>query len=237
MKVFSLLFLCLACATCAYGQKIEIAGQLNSGFAKFGGESAVKTTTMHNFNSNRSFTFNPYGNRLAPVYGLSVQVQRVTRTNFLIGAQGGAESLRNRVHIHAVYVYGPAYSSLIEYKEASGKTVLQNDFINLYSYIGYRLKAGAVDIDFNAGPEIGVGLKSSEKGEATAEDGMEYSLEHERSDPETDLRTRVGVTAYYRHVGLNASYAHGLTNYLRSYDGSNPELYSRVLRLSLLYRL
>ncbi|WP_162052351.1 hypothetical protein [Pontibacter pamirensis] len=237
MKAVKSLFVCLICATAAYGQKVEVAGQLNSGLAKFGGESAASTTTMHSLGANRFFTLNPYGSRFASSYGMSVQVQRVTRANFLLGAQAGAEVLRNRVHIDGVYVYGPVYSSFIEYREASGKTILRNDFINLYPYFGYRVKAGAVDLDFNVGPELGIGLKSGVKGEATAADGAVYTANFERSDPETDIRARVGVTAYCRHVGLSASYAHGITNYLRGYDGSNPEVYARVFRLGLLYRL
>ncbi|WP_181885029.1 outer membrane beta-barrel protein [Pontibacter diazotrophicus] len=239
MKTLQVLFLCLVCATSSFGQKVEFAGQLHTGVSAFGGKSATGTTVMNCFAFDNSWnqTANPYGKKFALSYGAHLHVQRVSGNNLLIGAQAGAEVLRSRVSINEVYVLDMPNSSYLERKEATGKATTRNEFLNLYPYLGYRLKAGTVDLDLLLGPDIGIGLGSSEKGEATAADRTTYSVDRERNTPETDVRARVGVTAYYHHVGFSASYAHGFTNYLRGYDGSNPELYSRVLRLGLLYRL
>lgn len=109
MKTLRLLLLCLVSATFAYGQKVEVAGQLNTGLARFIGESAGKTTTIlysKNPEGTDSYTNSPYGNIFALSYGASVQLQRVTRNNLLLGVQAGAESLRNRINIDGVYVNG-----------------------------------------------------------------------------------------------------------------------------------
>lgn len=243
MKTLKLLLLFMTCTTLSFGQKLEFAGQLNSGLAKYGGESAARATAiLHNITSEGtySYTNHPYGSRFAPSpsFGASVQLQRVTRRNLLLGVQAGAESLRSSIQVQGVYVTESSWNSVSsEYKSANGKTVIRNDFLNLHPYLGYRINTGAVDVDLSIGPEIGVGLKSREKGEATAEDGSEYTTNREINDPEADIRGRVGVILYHNHFGLSVSYAHGVTNYMRGYDGGNSVLYSRVLRLGLLYRL
>lgn len=193
MKALSLLLLCLASAAFALGQKVEFAGQLNTGLTRYIGESAGKTTTIsyskHPEGSN-SYTNSPYGNIWTPSYGASVQMQRVTRNNLLLGVQAGIESLRHRINIDGVYVTEATWNSVVsEYKEASGKTILKNDFLNLHPFLGYRVSAGAVAVDFSFGPEAGLVLKSSEKGEATAQNGSEYTTKGERFDSHTvDIR-------------------------------------------------
>ena len=239
MKTLKLFLLCFMCISYAYGQQVEFAGQLNTGLTRFGGESASKSTSMvSNIQDGAlSSVSNAYGKKFALSYGASVQVQQVTRSNFLFGTQAGVEVLRSRTDIREVYIFRSIYSGSFEQQEASGKAILQNDFVNLHPYLGYRVNAGAVNLDFSFGPEVGIGLKSREKGKATAQDGSKHTYSQLRSEPETDVRARLGITAYYYHIGLSASYAHGLTNYMRGYDGGNPAVYARVWRFGVLYRL
>jgi len=239
MKLPVSLLLCLACVTSALAQKVEFAAQLNTGFAKFSGESAERDAYIGSFASDRahSFSYDSHGSRNAVSYGASLQVQRVTYSNFILGAQAGAEALRSRTNIKGVVVTSDITSSYAEVKQASGKAILQNKFINLHPFLGYRILARAVDLDLNVGPDVGIGLSGKEKGEASDEDKTSYKIDRERNDPVTDVRARIGITAYYHHFGLSTSYAYGLTNYLRMYDGGQPELYARVFRLGLLYRL
>ncbi|MFD2998784.1 hypothetical protein ACFS7Z_00300 [Pontibacter toksunensis] len=207
MKKLKLLLLLMACTALSYGQKVEFAGQLNTGVAKFGGESAARTTVIDYYTLDNSWNRigNPFGKRFALSYGASLQVQRVTGNNFVIGAQAGAEVLRNRISIDKVYVQDAVYSSYIELKEVSGKSVVKNSFINVHPYLGYRKSIGAVDFDVNVGPDIGFGLSSSEKAVAMTDDGTEYTIDKERTKPETDVRARLGLAAYYRQFGISTS--------------------------------
>lgn len=122
MKTLKLFLLCFTCISYTYGQQVEFAGQVNTGLARFGGKSAAKSTIMVSNMHDGAFstTYNPYSKKFAQLYGAFVQVQRVTRSNLIIGTQAGVESLRSRVNISAVYIIRTIYSSSFEQQEASG---------------------------------------------------------------------------------------------------------------------
>lgn len=240
MRVFTLLLLCFAGATYTYGQKTEVAFQLNSGLSRFRGESAAETSAINNITARPSscYTDNAYGQKSGISYGALVQLQRVTSSNLLYGIQAGVESLRSKVKITGLITYGDYYTSYRDYQKASGRTILINNFINLQPYLGYRFKVGAINLDPTLGIDFGFCQKSKEDGQAKDTNGNKVETSYQHSKLEAvDIRPRIGITAYYNHFGASLNYAHGLTNYKAGYDGANPEAYSRVLRLGLLYRL
>jgi hypothetical protein len=241
MKALPLLLLFTAFVVSSYGQKVEYAVQLNSGLTSFRGASASKSTTMSSYTTDRSFSYthSPYGNRFALSYGASVQLQRVTIRNALLGIQLAAETLRTRIDIDGVSIASAPHDSFFNYQVATGKTILINNNLNLQPYLGFRKKAGAFDLDFTFGTDVAYHLKRKEKGKATATDGSEHSTDTDKSvsDLNLDVRPRVGLTAYHNLLGVSASYALGLINYLSGYDGGSPEAFTRVVRIGVLYRL
>ncbi|MCP2044045.1 hypothetical protein [Pontibacter sp. HSC-36F09] len=180
------------------------------------------------------YTNTPYGSRYSLTYGVGVQTQLITEKSFIIGAQVTAEQLRSNVEILSVFRAEP--SSVNAYS-GEGKTVLKANFLNLQPYMGKRLRANNLYLDLTLGTDIGFNQKLQEKGEVTLYDGSKYETNRERSKPGIDLRPRLGMTAWGKHVGLSLSYAHGLTNYQANMDGGNSKVYIRAMRLGLLYRL
>ncbi|MEJ8756769.1 outer membrane beta-barrel protein [Pontibacter sp. H259] len=231
MKLVFTLALCLACAGVANAQKTEVAIQLNSSASWFGGNAAEKSTYIDvSDTSPHKMLGNPYGTDAAIGYGLNLQLQRVTNYNLLLGMQLGTEQLRSEVGINRI-------TGFRQTAEATGEATLKLNAITAQPYFGWRLTTKLVDLDLTAGVDASYIIKSKYKGEATDADGNNISIYREQSKKELDFRPRVGVTAYKNKLGLSISYAHGLTNYRADWDGSNLELYSRVFRLGLLYRL
>jgi len=230
-KLYLLLAVC-GWATLANAQKLEIAAQLNTGISKFAGASAESSSfiLVSDVANSSSYTNNPYGRRFGLNYGGGIQLQLVTDQRLLLGAQVAVEQLRSRVNINGI-------NGFRSNNQAEGHTTLQNSFLNLQPYLGRRLYLHGVEVDLTLGTDIGFCLKSMENGNATDAYGNEVTTSLKRNKPDIDFRPRLGIVAYRNHLGLTLSYAHGLTNYTSGYDGANSEVYARVLRLGILYRL
>ena len=237
MKKIFLLLLALGSATLSFGQKMEYSAQLNSGLARFTGESASRNTviSVHGRWQEDVYTSNPYGSRYNAAFGVSIQGQYVTAGGFLLGAQLGYELLRSRSNIESVY--GHWTQSTPTRQPADGKAVIIANNINLQPYIGWRILASTVDLDLTLGWDVALNHKLREKSEATVDNGGEYKVQNEYGVLYTDFRPRLGLTGYKGHFGASMSYAHGLRNHQPYFDGANAKLYTQVFRVGLLYRL
>ncbi|MEJ8802743.1 outer membrane beta-barrel protein [Pontibacter sp. H249] len=232
-----LFILCFFATTYTFGQKLEVGVQLNSGVSCFGGESAASETRLiyyPNYPGPKGITEKSYGSKLSATYGISAQVQQVFSSNFLVGAQAGVESLRSNVNINRVEEYR---NNSLRVFEAEGSTERRYDLINVAPYVGRRVNAGAFDVDVTLGTDLGLAFHAEENAKATYANGEEASSKYELSTSKLDVRPRIGAAAYYHSFGLSLSYAHGLTNYMQNYDGANPEVYMRVLRVGLIYKI
>ncbi|MDF9795288.1 hypothetical protein OKW21_000551 [Catalinimonas alkaloidigena] len=58
-----------------------------------------------------------------------------------------------------------------------------------------------------------------------------------RSIPDVDFRLRGMRSAYYHKLGMNTGYAFGLTNYKSERIGAEQEVYSRLFRFVLAWRV
>jgi len=230
-KLYLLLAVC-GWTTLANAQKLEIAAQLNSGVSKFGGASAESSSfiLVSDVANSGSYTNNPYGRRFGFNYGAGIQLQLVTDQRLLLGTQVAVEQLQSRVNINGIYGFRSN-------NQAEGHTTLQNSFLNLQPYAGRRLYLHGIEMDLTLGTDIGLCHNSTEHGKATDAYGNSVTTSTQRSKPKIDFRPRLGIAAYRNHMGLTLSYAHGLTNYTSGYDGANSEVYARVLRFGILYRL
>ncbi|HEX8428247.1 outer membrane beta-barrel protein [Hymenobacter sp.] len=230
MKYATLIAFSILVAHTSYGQKTEYSAHLSSGGAAYRGASAKSTSSINLSDTNiADYTNNPYGKRLGFSYGVAGQVQRVTRKNSLLGVQAGYEVLRSRVSIASVSARGFNV-------QTTGHTSLTNQFINIHPFFGHRFALATVDIDLTAGPELGLLRRSHEEGKATAQ-GQTYITDLDRSHPDTDVRVRLNLTTYYKHIGLSLGYSRGLTDYYGGYVGGTNEVYSQVFRLGLAYRI
>lgn len=231
-------------------QKLEVTVQANTGLFHFAGKSSSATTQVLQGSTtgdpmNRAN--NPYGNKNGFSYGGSIQVQTVSKGGFIVGLQGGYELLRSKVEVDkytpiANYIIDDYYPANIVAPDPSftvtGHVALHSQSINLNPYIGYRFALNKVKLDILPGMDIGLILDTRDKGEVKDKEGRIYKVDYKRSKAPTDVRLRLGAAASYGRYGLNASFAHGLTNYMKDMVGdASFNAHSEYFRLGLSYRL
>lgn len=230
-------------------QKLEVTVQANTGLFHFAGKSTTATTQVLQGSitgdpMNRAN--NPYGNKNGFSYGGSVQVQTISKGGFIVGLQGGYELLRSKVEVDK---YSPITTVLYDDYlpitandpsfAVTGHVAFQNQSINLNPYIGYRFQLNKVKLDILPGMDLGLILDSRDKGEVKDKDGKVYKVDYKRSKAPTDVRLRLGAVASYGRYGLNASFAHGVSNYMKDAVGDDASFnaHSEYFRLGLSYRL
>ncbi|WP_413666436.1 hypothetical protein ACEN9X_18035 [Mucilaginibacter sp. Mucisp86] len=229
-------------------QKLEVSVQANTGLFHFAGKSTSATTQVLQGSitgdpMNRAN--NPYGNKNGFSYGGSVQIQTISKGGFIVGLQGAYELLRSKVNVDkytpiTTVLYGdylPITANDPSFA-VTGHIAFQNQSINLNPYIGYRFQLNKVKLDILPGMDLGLILDSRDKGEVKDKDGKIYKVDYKRSKAPTDVRLRLGTVASYGRYGLNASFAHGLTNYMKDMVGdASFNAHSEYFRLGLSYRL
>lgn len=227
MRKLGLLLLSFVIITTAQAQDTEYSIHLNSGLFSFGGESTTAQTYINQRSDGSAYTNNPYGSNNALSYGLTVQAQHVTQNRFVFGLQSGYEILRSSVHI----------IGLNAQVDASGNTIFQHTFVNVYPFLGYRFSVHHFEFDVTVGPEVGLPLSSKEIGKATLEDGSTISTNYERNMPNTDYRLRSSATVHYKKLGLSVGYSYGLYNYRSGWVGGSNKAYARFIRFGISYEL
>ncbi|PWK79929.1 outer membrane protein with beta-barrel domain [Mucilaginibacter oryzae] len=245
MKKRFLTVVLLCCGTSLFAQKIEVSVQAASGLFRFSGASATPATMILQGSTtgdpmNRAN--NPYGSKNGFSYGGGIQAQLVLKGGFIVGLQTGYEVLRSKADANR-------YSPIVTASNLptitgndwtfplTGHVALQNQTINLNPYIGYRFQFNKVKLDILPGVDIGLMLSTRDKGEAKDKEGRLYKVDYERAKSPTDVRLRMGAAASYGRYALNASFAHGLTNYREGWIGGVNDAHSELWRLGLSYRL
>ncbi|UOE48062.1 hypothetical protein MTO98_26990 [Mucilaginibacter sp. SMC90] len=230
-----------------YAQKLEVSVQANTGLFHFAGKSSVATTQVLQGSTtgdpmNRAN--NPYGNKNAFSYGGSIQIQTISKSGFIVGLQGGYELLRSKAGIDKytpiVFLVPGPYNITTNDPSfpVTGDVAFQNQSINLNPYVGYRFQLSKVNLDILPGMDIGLILDSRDKGEVKDNDGKIYKIDYKRSKAPTDIRLRLGAVASYGRYGLNASFAHGVSNYMKDVVGdASFNAHSEYFRMGLSYRL
>jgi hypothetical protein len=247
MKRLLLTLMALLTGMHLYAQKIEVSAQAYSGLFHFGGKSATANSTVAQASLTgdpNNYTNNPYGNRNAFSYGIGAQVQAVSKSGFIFGLQAGYEFLQSKVNIgqyaSAVYydpniIYiAPAHPNFA----VKGYTNLENRFINLNPYIGYRLQLQKVKLDILPGIDVGLNLSTYDTGTVKDADDKVYTINRKINNTPTDVRLRFGLAATYNQFGITASYAHGLTNYEGNVVGDTKfEAHSELIRFGISCQL
>ena len=240
MKLLTLLLISLLTARLGYGQSTEYSFHLTSGFAAYRGSAAAEGGTALTVpdpfdvylysDREEPYTENPYGTTLGSSYGLAAQMQRVTAKGSVWGVQTGYEVLRSRARITHVFDQVDSGSN------STGYTSLFNHGINTHPFFGHRFAVKSTQVDLTAGPEVSFLLRSHEEGDAKT-GSKTYSTRLDHGHPDLDVRARVNLTTYYKHIGLALGYSHGLTNYRKNQAGVIGEAYLQAFRLGLIYRL
>jgi hypothetical protein len=235
MKKLPLTFISLLFLTNIFGQKTEFRISLNSGLFKFAGQSAVKNSFINYSNStNNGYTNNPYGSNVGLCYGLSGNLKRVTKYSLILGFDVGLETLRSKVLIDRIS--GFTGTSTYEYP-ATGRTFLNNDFVNFYPSIGYRLNLKKLSFDIGGGFDLAYGFKSTETGDAIATNGTGFITSVDRHITSTDIRPRIQLSVNSQKIGVYVGYSEGSANYMAGMVGGTNESFGRLMRFGMSYRI
>src|SRR5690606_25964834 len=115
MKYFIALFLFVSSIPLlSNAQQSEIRASLNTGFYSYRGDGAESVSRIN----GTTYTNNPYGSKGGLSYGLSLNARKVTKSNFIFGADLGYEMLRSKVKLEYSDVIGDIASDF------EGKTYL-----------------------------------------------------------------------------------------------------------------
>jgi len=210
-------------------QQLEIRASLNSGFYSYRGDGAESISRIN----GTTYTNNPYGSKGGLSFGLSLNARKVTKSNFIFGADLGYEMLRSKVKLEYFDVIGDIASDF------EGRTYLNTSFINLFPYFGGRFNINEQAFDLLGGLDIGYVLSSREKGDAKSIDNAQFHIEtsRDRKNINTDFRPRIQLSTDFNKIGLYVGYSHGLRNYKANFIGGDSSAYSRMWRVGLTYRL
>lgn len=218
----------------AQGQKTEYRISFNSGLFSFAGQNAEKITFINFSDQTQSgYTNNPYGAKGGLSYGVSANIQRVTKQNFILGLDLGYETLRSKISIWEVI--GSTQTGY-DYLSADGRTFLNSQFTNIYPFLGYRIVDNKITLDLTGGIDIAHCLSAKEDGKATDLNGKKYETSRDRKTIDNEVRPRIQVSTGYRKLGLYVGYSYGLKNYTSMYY-PRWENYARLLRFGLMYQI
>lgn len=235
MKNFFLLLAALLAlaVTRAQAQRTEFSARLSGNIFWFGGSGApTRSAVMEG--SFIPYTFNPYGGGAGVGYGLGLRAQRVTKSGLLLAGELGLERVHNHIAIDSMQrIDFNSFPWGLYAESASGSTRFITGFATAYGGLGQRLRVGKLALDLLAGPEASLRVGAHEVGYAVSESGQVASPDRRiRGWLPLDARLRAEANLWRGHLGLQASYSHGLQSYY-----TNAPTYSRTLRLGLAYRL
>jgi len=235
MKKLILTFTAIITLTIAHGQKTEYRISLNSGLFSYVGQSADEITFINFSDQTQSgYTNNPYGSKNGLCYGVSGNIQRVTKRNFILGLDLGYEVLRSKISI--LGIAGSSETSTYGYP-ATGQTFLNNNFMNINPFFGYRIVAKPIILDITGGIDYAYCFKSNEDGNAIDSNGKKYETSRDIETIKSEVRPRIQISTNYKKYGLYVGYSYGFTSYMSDYIGIPNESYARLLRFGLTYQI
>jgi hypothetical protein len=237
-------------------QSFEISVGANTGMFAYHGTGTTPTAEIiTGSQSSENYVNNPYVNKYALSYGVSVQPQFVFKSGFIVGLQGSYNILRSTAPVTSVYPYDidylPNYYNVETGNQpATGNVTMRAQEINVNPYIGYRLQAGSIKLDIMPGLGFGFDLNNREKGSGTIESShTNYPVDYETEKSLTDLQLKLGIGAEWHKWGLVASYTRGTRNivptqYYEQTPNSNGNTFSNtdkvhtsLFTLGISYRL
>lgn len=229
-------------STSAFVAKAQLSFGASASLFNYVGSGTAEATVYIPASNRDFYVLNPYGKKTTASYGFYFQLQSFSSSNAVIGLRLGYDVLRSENK--EVYPMG----SINDYQPINGSAPavnsydrLINQFIDINPYFGRRFVFGHFSIVPTVGAELGIGTQSNEKihfesGNNTTDESDDRPIQH------IDWRIKPGIAFNYRRVGLDISYAHGLSNYIRNNSAdvtgeANHAVYSQLWRASLTFML
>ncbi|HEX8425132.1 hypothetical protein [Hymenobacter sp.] len=246
MKQTILFSLLVGLAGPVAAQHTEYSGRAGLGLFWFGGHGAEAVSSVSYYADNlgtgpNGSISNPYGRKVGTGFTLGGRMQHVSQGNGLTTLDIGYDRMRSRAAVKQVdYSPSPYSSAYIGTYTADGTTNLVTQNLTVFLGAGHRFQVGAVNLDLLAGPEAAYvfGMKNKGSGSFDYNNGTPWKVNQESyKENRGDFRLHAEITAWYQRVGITAGYAHGLVSYRGGQYGNNESVYSRTLRLGMIYRV
>ncbi len=231
-KKYLLFIFLISLFTSAYGQKTEFSLSFSSGLFNYSGSNAVRHASITSLGDNIGYVDNPFGALSGLSYGLTGNLKRIYKDGWLLGLDLGFERLRSEEFIDKVY---PTVAfTPISVNTLNGKTTLQNDFINIFPFLGHRFKLGGLTSDISLGTDIAIPTQTKENGKVTTIYGNVYTTKATTAQSLLDIRPRIQFGLRYHREGIYIGYSYGLKNYSPGLIGDAVyNSYARYLRFGL----
>lgn len=224
MKKKHLLFIALLVISLnSFSQNHELSIGLNTGYSFFSGESSSRTTFLNAAGTSDVYTNSPMGKKFTPSFGVSANYKFVFMRYFMVGAEIGYEDLRTKI-------------SLVG--DNTGRTILNNHFLNGHPFIGLRLPLKNISFDVTFGLDFAKSLKCKEYGKYKDGSGHEAKFTNTRdSYIDSDVRPRIDLSVNYKKLVFFTGASFGSKNYYEDWMGGNPEAYLNTIRIGARYRI
>lgn len=226
-----------------FGQSNELSFHLTSGLFSYNGSSATNSTVIYiSDTGGPDYTSNPFGRKSGFSFGFLIQFQRITKSNLIYGLQTGYESLSSKVKLDEAI-------GEIAFSVDQGKTILTNQFLNFFPFIGKRFRINKqIEFDVFLGTDIAQTLSTRENSTIRTNLGdifktsLDFNKEYRnfpinKSVNNWDLRSRIGITGYYKKLGLTLGYSQGLVDHANGMVDFTGNIYSRIFRMGFVYKV
>jgi len=242
MKKISIALIVSVLTVNAFAQKTEFRVSLNSGLNSFYGNAAANNTSFIQFlnatstNVESQGLLNIYGKDVQPFVGLSFDVKRITKKNFIYGVDFGIESMKSTVNINTI-IQAPAHaqSTLID---AQGNTELNFKTLNLHPYIGHRFEFKKFSIDATAGVDISYLFKTQYSYNVIGANGFSESSNANLTDKKFDIRPRLQIAVNHDKFTFYTGYSFGIKNYVNNASSeSNYGAFARLIRFGVSFKI
>lgn len=234
-KKLPLLFTVLiAFASITTAQKNELYLNLNSGMFHYTGEnrSYLIAETLEPFPASTGYV--TPGNKAGFGIEFSVTGQRVTKSRIIYAVDLAYQSLETRTGKFDVIV-NPLSSF---FAPSNMDASIRRQFLAISPMLGYRLIDKKFRLDLKAGVEFGVPVGGKQKFKSVIiGNGQELNYEDKLKTKRPDNRIRFQLVGSYKRFALNAGYSVGITRYYPSEMEHKKEIFSRLLRLGVGFRL
>lgn len=234
MKILYILPFLLFCHI-GIAQRTTFSAGLNTGISRFTGASAEKTTSTSTgglFCNCVPRAAGYTGNVPAVTYGANLAVQHEYKNHFLLGLEAGYENLRTRINIEEYQIDD------MRFKTENAYNITRNHFINIFPSAGYNFPlAENLDLSLRGGADFGIGLSSSSRLVIREMFEDDQFTDHDGLTPGLDFRPRIEAKISGKRLGLTVNYSHGVINWLTGWAGGPTELYMRVWRVGVQYRI
>ena len=241
MKRISIVLIVLVFSVCAFAQKTELRLALNSGLFSFGGNSTVSESYIRNYPGYDipNYTNDVYSSKNGISYGLSFDIKRIKKSNFIFGINTGVEVLRNNINITGYYEYNFRIPEPYRFHKGIGNTITTHYFINTNPFMGYRFNLNNISLDLTGSFDVSYCLRAHENGFVNYDIGAYdiYTTSNDIKGINFDFRPRIQLESNLKKVGVYVGYSYGIVNYYPQNQVANPEAYSRLIRFGLSFKI